>query len=244
MLVVLKKDHVVLAAILLALVIGISVFGISYTPRADMAAATDGGERCVILDAGHGDEDPGAVSDNLKINEKDINLLIVKKVEDLLKKDGIKVTLTRSEDMLKYPEGMAGYTAKRKADLIGRKQMIDSSDADIVVSVHLNKFPQPQYWGAQAFYPHNSADSKMLAESIQGEIKKTADPKNEREALVRGKPNELPIVIFKDLTKPTVVVESGFLSNPEDEQRLASGGYQQKLAQAIRDGIMGYFKAK
>lgn len=241
MFIVLRKDHLTLAALLLALVVAVSIFGISYNPKSKIASAVNG-KACVILDAGHGGEDPGAVSDNLKICEKDINLVIAKKVQALLEKEGIKVMMTRTEDTLNYPEGTTGYTAKRKADLLTRKATIDSSDASLAVSVHLNKFPQTQYWGAQTFYPHKSPESQKLAEDIQGQIKKTADSQNNRSALVRGKPDDLPIVLFADLKKPTVVVECGFLSNPEDEQRLNSDEYQQKMAVSIKDGILQYLK--
>ena len=94
----------------------------------------------------------------------------------MLRLDGFEVIMTRNNDMLKYPEGTAGETAKRKADLTNRKNMIDTSDASIAVSIHLNKFVQEKYWGAQTFYPHNSQESKTLAEIMQASIKKHADP--------------------------------------------------------------------
>ena len=239
MIIVLKKDHLALFSLLCVMGVCLYLFGTVGVEEQQVVASD---KKTVIIDAGHGGEDPGAVSDYSGACEKDINLTIAKSVEALLKKDGYNVLMTRTEDKLVYPAETTGYTAKRKADLTRRKEFIDSSDASIAVCIHLNKFQKTQYWGAQTFYPHNSDESKRLAESIQAQIKKTADPQNERAALVRGKPNDLPIMLFRDLVKPTVVVECGFLSNEEDEKRLTTKEYQDKLALAVKDGIIEYLK--
>lgn len=239
MIIVLKKDHLALLSLLCVMGVCLYLFG---TVGVEEKAVASADKKTIIIDAGHGGEDPGAVSDISGVCEKDVNLAIAKAVEGLLKKDGYKILMTRTEDKLEYPADTTGYTAKRKADLTRRKEFIDASEACIAVSIHLNKFQKTQYWGAQTFYPHNSDESKRLAECIQAQIKKTADPSNERAALVRGKPNDLPIMIFRDLVKPTVVVECGFLSNTEDEKRLNTKEYQDKLAVAIKDGIIEYVK--
>jgi len=241
MLLVLKKDHILLGALMVLLALMVCILGLSNFSR--VANTTTPQSLTVILDAGHGGEDPGAVSLYSGIKEKDVNLLIVNKVAELLKKDGVNVLFTRDKDELKYPAGTTSETAMRKADLNNRKLMIDNSTANFCVSVHLNSLPKSQakWFGAQCFYPHNSEESKAIANMIQTSIKKSADPANTRLALVRGKANELPIVIFKNLVKPTCIVESGFLSNPEDDKRLATNEYQDKMAQAIKDGIMTYW---
>lgn len=238
---VLKKEYLAMTGLVLLLVSTVCVFSFADTDELTAAISlAEGGGKTIIVDAGHGGDDPGAVSDYNKIVEKDINLEIAKKVAELLRNDGYNVVMTREEDVLRYPEGTTGMTAKRKADLTKRKETIDSSNAVCAVSIHLNKFKQTQYHGAQVFFPHNSEESKKLAMNIQSAIKEIADPANEREALVRGKPNELPIIIFKDLVKPTVVVECGFLSNQEEEKKLADAAYREMLAKSIYKGVTDY----
>ena len=258
MFLVLKKEYLAMLGLVVMLVSTVCVFSfmdrdelataISITDSeglyANVEAAADIKGKTVIVDAGHGGDDPGAVSDYNNIVEKEVNLEIAKRVSELLKGDGLNVVMTREEDVLQYPEGTSGMTAKRKADLTKRKELIDSSDAECCVSIHLNKFKQTQYHGAQVFFPHKSDESKKIAESIQKAIKEVADPSNERTALVRGKANELPIMIFRDLVKPTVVVECGFLSNEEEEKKLADPAYKEKLAQAIRKGTIDYLNSK
>lgn len=196
--------------------------------------------RTVILDAGHGGEDPGAVSDYSGLREKDINLNIVMVLKNLLEKDNYKVILTRETDRLEYSDEAKTILQKRKEDLTRRKKIIDESGADFAVSIHLNKFPQTKYHGAQAFFPPNSPDSQKLANEIQNSIRLNVDNENDRAALVKKD----QIMILKNLKTPTVIVECGFLSNPDEEKLLGSEEYQNKLAQAIKIGIDNYYKVK
>ncbi|MDF2988997.1 MAG: N-acetylmuramoyl-L-alanine amidase [Eubacterium sp.] len=194
----------------------------------------------VILDAGHGGEDPGAVSDYSGLREKEVNLNIVMLLKNLLEKDGYKVILTRESDQLTYSEKATTILQKRKEDLTRRKQIMDESGADIVLSIHLNKFPQTKYHGAQTFFPPSSPDSQKLANEIQNSIRLNADNANDRAALVKKE----QIMILKNLKTTTVVVECGFLSNSDEEKLLASETYQNKLAVAIKGGVDNYYKAK
>ena len=189
----------------------------------------------VILDAGHGGEEPGAVSEYSGIREKDINLSIVNKIKDLLVKDDISVVLTRSEDKLVYTPDTTNIVSKRRQDLIRRKKMMDENNG-INVSIHLNKFTKPQYFGAQTFFASNSDESKNLAMSIQNKLREIVDKNNTREALLKKE----PIIILKNVKNPTVIVECGFLSNEDEEKKLASPEYQDKLALAISEGIKSY----
>lgn len=194
-------------------------------------------QKTVLLDAGHGGEDPGAVSDYSGISEKDINLRIVLEIKKLLEAENYKVMLTREEDRLEYQEDTRNIVQKRKQDLLRRKKMMDESGADIVVSIHLNKFPQTKYYGAQTFFPPNMQQSQKLAMCIQKSIRDNLDPTNKREALVKKE----PIIILKDCKTTTVVVECGFLSNPEEEKKLQTKEYQDKTAIAVKEGIKAYF---
>ena len=190
----------------------------------------------VLLDAGHGGEDPGAVSDYSGIKEKDINLSIAKKVQSLLSSQNIATNMTRDEDKLIYTPETTNIVQKRRQDLLRRKKMMDENNSGIVVSIHLNKFPQTQYFGAQTFFANNSPESQVLASCIQKKLRENVDPKNTREALLKKE----PIIILKNVKTPTVVVECGFLSNQEEEKKLSSSEYQDKLAHAISEGIKDY----
>ena len=120
--------------------------------------------KTIILDAGHGAEDPGAVSDISMVKEKDVNLKVVSLLKSLLESDGYKIILKRSEDILRFEPGTSNIVKKRRQDLERRKKLIDESGADICVSIHLNKFPQSQYFGAQVFYPPNFPESKNVVQ--------------------------------------------------------------------------------
>ncbi|QNU67532.1 N-acetylmuramoyl-L-alanine amidase [Ruminiclostridium herbifermentans] len=246
MIVVIRKKNVFFLALLL--LFSVTVFSIGFAvdyskpvtgeseqvPMTEQAAVT----RTVILDAGHGGEDPGAVSDYSGLKEKDVNLNIVMLIKDLLEKDNYKVILTRDSDQLVYGTETKNILQKRREDLTRRKQIMDESGADIVVSIHLNKFAQTKYHGAQTFFPPNSPTSQKLATEIQNSIRLNVDNTNDRVALVKKD----QIMILKNLKTTTVIVECGFLSNADEEKKLATEEYQGKLAKAIKVGIDSYFK--
>lgn len=193
----------------------------------------------ILIDPGHGGEDPGAVSDYSGIKEKDVNLKISQILKELLENDKYEVLLTREEDKLQYSENTKSIIQKRREDLIKRKKIMDNSGADIVVSIHLNKFPQTQYFGAQTFYPPDSPESKRLAETIQKSLVEIVDQKNKRKALVKN--SKPTILILSNIKTTTVIVECGFLSNSEEEIKLQDDKHIEKIAVAIKDGIDNYF---
>ncbi len=235
MIVIMKRNNILLIGMIFVLAIAL------YTLNPGRGKASpvnsENMQKTVLLDAGHGGEDPGAVSDYSGISEKDINLRIVLEIKKLLEAENYKVMLTREEDRLEYQEDTRNIVQKRKQDLLRRKKMMDESGADIVVSIHLNKFPQTKYYGAQTFFPPNMQQSQKLAMCIQKSIRDNLDPTNKREALVKKE----PIIILKDCKTTTVVVECGFLSNPEEEKKLQTKEYQDKTAIAVKEGIKAYF---
>ncbi len=245
MIVVIRKKNVLLVSLLL--LFSITVFSIGFA--VDYSKPVTGANeqvpinqqvvaKTVVLDAGHGGEDPGAVSDYSGLKEKDVNLNIVMQIKNLLEKDNYKVILTRDSDQLIYGTETKNILQKRREDLTRRKQIMDESGADIVVSIHLNKFAQTKYHGAQVFFPPNSPDSQKLANEIQNSIRLNADNTNDRVALVKKD----QIMILKNLKTTTVVCECGFLSNSDEEKKLTTEDYQNKIAQAIKGGIDNYFK--
>jgi len=246
MIILIRKKNAAMIGLVFILLLAIYSINQNYSGLEPVTNVPEGGNETktytVVIDAGHGGEDPGAVSDFSGIKEKDINLIIAFKTKQILEQSGYKVIMTRQEDILQYEPGTTKIFYKRVQDLLKRKKTIDESGAQAAVSIHLNKFEQTGIKGAQVFYPHDSAESTLLAAAIQKAVKEIADPDNTRQALVKGKKNEKPIILFRDLKIPTVVVECGFLSNAEDEKRLANETYQNKLAQAIAKGIDDYIK--
>lgn len=256
MIIILRKRNIGIIALVFVLLL--AIYSLSFNER-DMTVDSTGDvqvgvegvsgsistedtkQRTVIIDAGHGGEDPGAVGDS-GLKEKDVTLKIAFKVKELLEKENYKVIMTRTEDILQYKENTTEIYDKRKQDLTRRKQIMDDSGADIVVSIHLNKFSQPQYFGAQVFYPPDSPESRKLAQTLQSILKEKVDPANTRVAMEKKPPQgQKPIMILRDLKTTTVIVECGFLSNPEEERKLGTDEYQDKLADAIKEGIIKYF---
>ena len=234
MIVLVKRKNAVL--ILLILFLSIAIFSIDSGANPITEASYNNRSPIVVLDAGHGGEDPGVVSDFSGLAEKDLNLRIAKLVKDLLEQDGYTVLMTRAEDTLQYSQGTSSIYDKRKQDLTKRKKLIDESNADIAVSIHMNGFTDTQYKGAQTFYPPSSTDSERLAKSLQNSLL-SVDSENKRVALVKKE----KIVIFKEVKVPTALIECGFLTNAQDEGRLKTLDYQEQIAKAIKLGIDSFF---
>lgn len=193
--------------------------------------------KVILLDAGHGGIDPGALSDDESVEEKDINLQITLKLRELLESSGCLVLLTREDDVSLYEESPDKTTRQKyNENLKNRKKMIEESGVDAFVSVHLNKFEQSKYYGAQTFYPQGQDDSKLLSKFIQDELKRVVDETNQREV----KPSN-DIYLLKDNKIPSVLIECGFLSNEKESKLLNDEKYQEKVAWAIYAGIQKYF---
>ena len=182
----------------------------------------------VVLDAGHGGWDPGKTGTNGK-NEKELNLAVAEKLADYLEMGGGEVILTRSSD--------DALGAEKKTDMAERKRIANESDGDILISIHQNAFPSAKAKGAQVFYHKKSENGKLLAETVQENLRKRVDGSNNRQA----KENDT-YYILRTTEIPAVIVECGFLSNREEEKLLNDEEYQEKLAWAIYCGILDYFE--
>ncbi|HHW47560.1 MAG TPA: cell wall hydrolase [Clostridiaceae bacterium] len=239
MIVIIRKNNVLLVGLIFLLLIAIYSLNVG-TGEATPVTNPQNAQKTVIIDAGHGGEDPGVVSSYSGIKEKDLNLEIAFMTKEFLEKDGFKVIMTRTEDKLEYQPGTTSVTQKRKQDLQRRKKIMDEGGADIVVSIHMNGFTESQYYGAQTFYPPNSPESQRLATEIQKALREIVDPQNGRQPQLKKE----PIIILRDLKTPTTIVECGFLSNTEEEKKLQTKEYKEKLALAIKEGIKNYFAAE
>ena len=191
--------------------------------------------RTIIIDAGHGGEDGGAVSSN-GVSEAQINLNIALKLQNLLEQSGATVVLTRSDENAIYDIDKKTLRQKKNSDLKNRVKIGNTSSADIFVSIHLNKIDQSQYYGWQTFYKNGNEQGKKLATCIQNNLNGAIQKENKRTPLKIS-----DVYIIKNVEIPTTIVECGFLSNPEEEKQLQTDEYQNKLAWGIYNGIMDYF---
>lgn len=176
----------------------------------------------VVIDPGHGGEDPGKVGVNDAL-EKEINLQISQKLKALLEAEGIEIVMTREDDNV--PDG-------KREDLQQRVDLINETKPSIVVCIHQNSYGDADVKGAQVFYYKSSADAEKAAQILQEELK-TVDPDNTRAI----KANDT-YYILKKTEVPAVIVECGFLSNYEEAEKLVLEEYQDQIASAICAGII------
>lgn len=187
--------------------------------------------KVIILDPGHGGFDPGKPGINGE-DEKHLNLKIALRLRDYLEYGGAIVVMTRTTD--DDVDGMNGVKYKSK-DMVERKKI--SEGGDILISIHQNSFTQSSVHGAQAFYNGKSEEGKRLARALQGAIKTYVDKTNRREAK-----SNTQYYVLKATELPAVIIECGFLTNPEEEQKLNSEAYQEQMAFGIYLGIVKYYE--
>ena len=178
----------------------------------------------LILDAGHGGEDGGAVSIT-GAAESQINLAIVLKLDDVLGFCGVAPVLLRGEDVSLHDSGSVTLREKKVSDLQNRVEMVQEVEGGTLLSIHQNSYPDGRYHGAQIFYAATDG-SMALAQHIQAALVAALQPDNSRQA----KPVEGSVYLMSHISCPAVLVECGFLTNSEEEAMLRDNGYQQKLA--------------
>lgn len=196
-------------------------------------------EKTFLIDPGHGGTFPGRVNES-NILEKDINLDIALKLDQLLEETGALVVMTRRTDTDLIPQESKEekLLLQQRADLEQRIQIGTQSKADYFISIHCNSIPNEKWSGAQTFYNPEDPESQALAQAIQQMlIEQLGD--HDREALPRE-----DTYLFKNATMPTVIVECGFLSNAEEAAKLQDPAYQQQLAWAIYLGVNQYLAAQ
>jgi len=217
--------------LLVALFIGMG--GMNSIPLITSANASE--QRTVIIDAGHGGFDGGAVASDGTI-EKDINLKIALSLADFLKQSGFKVILTRDIDK-STDDNEGEIPFRKKNDLQNRLLLMKEHPDSIFVSVHLNKFTTSSASGAQVFYSKNRDKSLQLGQCIQESITSLLQKDNKR-VIKKGNSSTY---ILENATIPTVIVECGFLSNSRDLSLLKQEEYQRKMAFAIYCGILNFY---
>lgn len=208
----------------IGIVLTILFFSITFIRANPMESDLELIGKVIYLDPGHGGTDPGAIYKD--IYEKDITLSICKKLKELLEQEGAIVYMTRYDD---YDLSNSTYNRKYR-DLNNRAKVINESGADIYISIHLNSVNSTTWRGAQVFYDDINKNNKKLAEIIQFNLNKERNIKEINDILMNRK-----------IKVPGVLIEAGFLSNPNDRYLLKSPDYQYKLSIKIKDSIIKYF---
>ncbi len=186
---------------------------------------------CIVVDVGHGGFDSGKIGVN-GVLEKDINLQIALKLKKTLEDAGMTVVMTREDDKGLYDESASN---KKAQDLQRRCDLINEQKPLMTISIHQNSYTSPEIKGAQVFYYTTSSESQKLAEILQKTLIEQVDTENHREA----KAND-SYYLLKRTDSVIVIVECGFLSNPQEAEKLSDEDYQQKMVNAICTGINRY----
>lgn len=186
---------------------------------------------CVVLDAGHGGIDSGCIGKTTNVCERDINLSITQKLGKMLESLNINVVYTRTNADGLYGTFASGF---KKRDMQARCDIIKKVKPNLVVSIHLNSFTDTSAKGAQVFYKIGSDISQELAQKMQDAF--VEDIPGSRKASAPG-----DFFMLNCTSTPGILVECGFLSNPEEEQKLITSEYQEKIAYTISCGILSYF---
>lgn len=177
--------------------------------------------RCIVVDAGHGGVDGGTTSCT-GVPESKLNLEIAMRLNDFLHLIGIDTKMIRTTDCSVYTSGET-IAAKKVSDLKERVRVVESTNGGILVSIHQNYFAQSVYSGAQVFYGTHT-DSQALAKKLQANLITSANPGSKRSAKKAS-----GVYLMEHVSCPAILVECGFLSNPDEESLLRTAAYQQRL---------------
>lgn len=191
--------------------------------------------KTIIVDAGHGGDDGGAIGIDGTV-EKNINLDIALKLEKILKFYGFNVIMTRTQDVMTCDDGLDSLRKRKISDIHNRFELMRKNPDAIFISVHQNKFEDSSQHGTQVFYSGNDERSKELAEAIQTSVTLTLQRKNDRVVKKSGS----GIYLLYHAKIPAVLVECGFISNSDEVKKLKDESYRMKLAILIADGLLKY----
>ena len=224
-LIIKKKTISIVMAIIIALasMITLSIITTSSSPKP---------EYTIVIDAGHGGRDGGTVGKTTGISESELNLQYAYCLKKLCEEFGIGVILTRKDMNGLYDENASN---KKKSEMEKRKNIINNSGADLMISLHMNAFPLSSSEGAQVFYAKGSESGFNLAKSVQESICQSFE--NARDYVSVG-----DYFVLNYSTIPAVLVECGFLSNPSEERSLQDEEYRERFCYCLLMGILSFFK--
>ena len=192
-------------------------------------------KRVIVLDAGHGGEDGGAVGHG-GVLEKDINLKVAKIIYELLKLNDTNVIMTRTEDKMLYDRYQNYEGRKKMYDLRARVEMANEIEDSVLISIHMNSYPSPSCRGAQVYYSKNHSESYNIAGKVQTYLSSYVQKDNTRKIKAAGS----NIYLLDKASSPAVLIECGFLSNPDDTKMLSDAEYRKKLACSIFAALCDY----
>jgi N-acetylmuramoyl-L-alanine amidase len=231
--IILNKKRLIF--ILFAIVFSIFSYSLNLSQETQIVSSVPVSNHTIILDAGHGMPDGGAVGNDGTI-ESELNLDIVLKLQELLEASNCTVILTRSDENGIYNTDKETIRQKKVSDMENRVDIANNSNAEIFVSIHMNKLEQSKYSGWQTFFKNDDKTSKKIAENIQTSLNYFIKKENTRTIQsISG------IYLTKNVQIPLVLIECGFLSNSDEEKLLQTEDYQNELAWSIYIGIMDYF---
>lgn len=213
---------VVAVALIVPLVAGMFVVRNASSPKPEYS---------IVIDAGHGGRDGGAIGACSGVTESELNLSYALTLSGLCQEFGIGVILTRNDMSGLYDENAEN---KKRSEMEKRREIINSSDADLMISIHMNSFPLPSCQGAYVFYGKGKEQGKLLAQSIQ-----TSLSKNFEKARKIATVGDYYVLNYTDI--PSALVECGFLSSPEEEEKLIDETYRKEFCYSLLVGILDYF---
>lgn len=218
------------------LFLGFSISIISSSKENIIETSGDLKKYKIVIDAGHGLPDGGAVSED-GILEANLNLEIATKLQEELESCGYDIVMTRAtENNIADGDKQNSIREIKVSDLTNRVKIANEENSDFMISIHMNKYSESKYWGWQTFYSKNSESGKKLATLIQNSISKNIDRENKRTPLsIEG------IKIVDKTNIPVVIVECGFLSNPDDLKLLQTEEYQDSIVNGIVEGIEEFY---
>ena len=191
-------------------------------------------EYCIVIDAGHGGRDGGAVGTSTGITESELNLKYALQLQSLCEDFDIGVVMTRSSMNGLYDENASN---KKKSEMEKRKKIINESNADLMISIHMNSFPLPSLQGAYVFYAKGSDKAFELAKSVQNALCLSFE--TARKSVSVG-----DYFVLNNSNIPAILIECGFLSNPQEEIKLQNNEYCKNFCYSVLAGIISYFKMK
>lgn len=219
-----------------AVIVMIIIVSVLYENRLGFkatSAQSDEKSPVFIIDAGHGGLDGGTSSSD-GLLEKDINLEIALRLDEMLRFFGYKTVMTRTNDTSLHDANAKTIRAQKTSDLHNRMKIMDSTPDAVLISIHQNHYSESKYNGAQVFYAPSSERSKALAQCVQQSIVTQLQPENARQI----KPSGASIYILYKAKIPAIMVECGFLSNHAETQKLKTSVYRTEMAFAVFGGIL------
>ena len=186
--------------------------------------------RLIVVDAGHGGADPGSIYGNLY--EKDYNLLMARNLKEVLENKGATVLMTRDGD---YDLSAPNTSHRKKSDFDNRIKLINNSNADVYISLHMNYLEDNKYFGAQSFYTNKVKQNPKIAQTCQDAFNYFFDYDKPTKSISNDK------YMYKELRVPGVLIEYGFMSNSSDRIKLRKESYRYELANVISNCIIAYF---